>query len=253
MWLSNPGCEEVVQAAWRNTDEAEGERNVLAKIKKCGKDLNWWNKNVFRSVWKELEHLRKILPKVKNAAMVTRNNDWVRKIKKEIEVSLARKETMWAQRSRLLWAKQGDRITKYFHSCATKRYYIYIYIYIYLIEWIRDEDEVWRELPEDITMVLVNYYKSLFSSTNQTMSQVVLEYVPSVITKEMNLFLSRDFDTSEVATALHSKHQDHMACPTFLLALLEYDEPRCHIIHFRMVEFRYLVFAFKSYLYISHP
>ena len=54
--------------------------------------------------------------------MVTRNNDWVRQIKKEIEVSLARKETMWAQRSRLLWAKQGDRITKYFHSCATKRY-----------------------------------------------------------------------------------------------------------------------------------
>ena len=34
------------------------------------------------------------------------------------------------------------------------------------------------------------------------MSQAVLEYVPSVITKEMNLFLSRDFDTSEVATAL---------------------------------------------------
>ena len=50
MWLSNPSCEEVVQAAWRNTDEAEGERNVLAKIKKCGKDLNWWNKNVFRNV-----------------------------------------------------------------------------------------------------------------------------------------------------------------------------------------------------------
>ena len=46
--------------------------------------------------------MRKILPKVKNAAMVTRNNDWVRQIKKEIEVSLARKETMWAQRSRLL-------------------------------------------------------------------------------------------------------------------------------------------------------
>ena len=72
--------------------------------------------------------MRKILPKVKNVAMVTRNNDWVRQIKKEIEVSLARKETMWAQRSRLLWAKQGDRITKYFHSCATKRYYIYIYL-----------------------------------------------------------------------------------------------------------------------------
>lgn len=34
------------------------------------------------------------------------------------------------------------------------------------------------------------------------MSQVVLESVPSVIIEEMNFFLSRDFDTSEVAAAL---------------------------------------------------
>lgn len=71
-----------------------------------------------------------------------------------------------------------------------------------LIEGIRDEDGVWRELPEEITTVLVNYYKSLFSSTNQTVSQAVLENVPSVITEEMNFFLSRDIDMSEVAAAL---------------------------------------------------
>lgn len=34
------------------------------------------------------------------------------------------------------------------------------------------------------------------------MSQAVLEYVQSVITEEMNFFLSRDFDTSKVDAAL---------------------------------------------------
>ena len=29
---------------------------------------------------------------------------------------------MWAQRSRVLWANQGDKNSKYFHCCATKRF-----------------------------------------------------------------------------------------------------------------------------------
>lgn len=41
MWLSNPGCGEIVQAVWRNTDEIEVGRNVPAKIEKSGKDLSW--------------------------------------------------------------------------------------------------------------------------------------------------------------------------------------------------------------------
>ena len=62
---------------------------------------------MFGNVRKELEQLRKILPKSENATMAGGNNDWVRQIKKEIEVLLGREETMWAQRSRLLWARQG--------------------------------------------------------------------------------------------------------------------------------------------------
>ena len=84
----------------------------------------------------------------------------------------------------------------YFHNYATKRHRKN------LIERVRDEDGVWRDLPEDIKMVMINYYKDLFSSTNLTGSQVVLDCVPSVIIEEMNSFLSREFEESEVATAL---------------------------------------------------
>ena len=51
---------------------------------------------------KELERLRKLLPKAEIIAMASRNNDQVRKIKKDIEELLGREEIMWAQRSRLL-------------------------------------------------------------------------------------------------------------------------------------------------------
>ena len=55
-------------------------------------------------------------------AVLSGDNTQVRQLKNDIEVLRDREETMWAQRSRILWARQGDKNTKYFHSYATKRY-----------------------------------------------------------------------------------------------------------------------------------
>ena len=55
MWLSNPSCEEVVQAAWYCFGGVEFEGDVLKKVEKCGRDLSWWNRNVFGNVRMELE------------------------------------------------------------------------------------------------------------------------------------------------------------------------------------------------------
>lgn len=104
IWLSNTGCEEVVHLAWNSFGDFGYEGEILTRVDKCGKDLNWWNKNV------------------ENAALFSGNNSRVRQLKKEIDVPLDRESTMWAQRSRLLWARQGDKNTKYFNSCATWRY-----------------------------------------------------------------------------------------------------------------------------------
>lgn len=102
-----------------------------------------------------MEKLKKLLIKAEREAILSGNNVQVRQSKVEIEVLLNREATMWAKRSRLLWAREGDRNTKYFHDCATKRYRKN------LIKGIRDEDGVWRVQQEEIGSVLVNYYKSL--------------------------------------------------------------------------------------------
>ena len=73
---------------------------------------------MFRNMRLELSRLKKDLAREERAAMVRGNNFRVRQIKKEIEVLQDREAMMWAQRSRILWANQGDRNTKYFHSYA---------------------------------------------------------------------------------------------------------------------------------------
>ena len=107
---------EVVQTTWTSVGELGIADSILAKVDKCGKDLGWWNKNVFGSVRKELDRLKKNLVKAEIEAMASGNNHQIRQLKKEIEVLLEREAIMWAQRSRVLWARQGDTNTKYFHS-----------------------------------------------------------------------------------------------------------------------------------------
>ena len=103
---------------------------------------------------------------------------------------------MWAQHSRVLWANQGDKNTKYFHCCAIKRFRKNS------MEGIRDEGGVWRTKQDEIGEVMVNYYKTLFASSKGSVSTSMLDCVPIVINEEMNASLYREFEASEVASAL---------------------------------------------------
>ena len=53
---------------------------------------------------KELDWLKKNLAKAKTEAMASGNNHQIRQLR-EIEVLFDREALMWAQRSRVLWAR----------------------------------------------------------------------------------------------------------------------------------------------------
>ena len=74
----------------------------MAKVDKWGKDLSWWDKNVFGNIQMELICLKKLLAKEERVAMLSGNNCRVEQVKKDIEFLQDRESTMWAQRSRIL-------------------------------------------------------------------------------------------------------------------------------------------------------
>ena len=65
-------------------------------MEKCGKDLSWWNKNVFGNVRRELEKLGKLLLKAEEEAIQRGDNTRVSQLKKEIEEWRDKEATMWA-------------------------------------------------------------------------------------------------------------------------------------------------------------
>ena len=64
------------------------------------------------------------------------------------------------------------------------------------MEGIRDKEGNWRDQQHDIVVVLVDYFKDLFSSCEVNGSQDVdvLSCIPTVIDDEMNGMLSQDFN-----------------------------------------------------------
>ena len=68
---------------------------------------------------------------------------------------------------------------------------------------LRELEDKWRDQPIDISTILVNYFKNLFTSTEHIMPQHVLSCVPPIIDDEMNAALSQEFEEKEVEEALN--------------------------------------------------
>ena len=121
MWLSDQGCTEIVEAVWDARGIDDPMFGTMHKIEKCGKALMQWNKDHFGNVQALLKQKRKELIYVEKEAMRTGLNFRLLDLKKEIASLVDKEQRMWLQRSKVLWASQGDRNSKFFH---TKNYLI---------------------------------------------------------------------------------------------------------------------------------
>ena len=89
------------------------------------------------------------------------NNQQVRELKNEIAKLVDKENRLWFQRSKIFWAKFGDRNSKFFHSHALQRKRKN------LIRKLMDSNGRVVEDNEDIAECLMQYYQNLFCSTNQ--------------------------------------------------------------------------------------
>lgn len=105
-------------------------------------------------------------------------------------------ELMWHQRSRINWLKSGDKNTSFFHTKASSRFQRNT------IDRIQDSNGVWQEDGEVIDKIFVEYFDSLFTTSNPVVSEELLNAIHYKVTGPMNSSLLREFQVSEVERAL---------------------------------------------------
>uniref|UniRef100_A0A2N9IMR2 Reverse transcriptase domain-containing protein n=1 Tax=Fagus sylvatica TaxID=28930 RepID=A0A2N9IMR2_FAGSY len=126
----------------------------------------------------------------------TRSGGASKSLRIEINELLKKEEKMWRQRSRSTWLKEGDRNTKYFHGRASQRRRRNT------IKRVRDSAGIWQENEDQVARVFLDYFRTLFTTSNPRNIEEAVESTPPIVTQSMNDSLSRDFTAAEAELAI---------------------------------------------------
>ena len=109
---------------------------------------------------------------------------------------MVKENCLWQQRSRVDWLKSGDLNTSYFHSRENQRNQRNFISKLVLDDGTRVENE------QEIRKTMVDYFKTMFTSSNPTSFDSILDGIDTKVTTAMNAKLIKCFTAEEVEQAL---------------------------------------------------
>ena len=134
-------------------------------------------------------------------------------VRRELNGLLDDEEIYWAQRSRVHWLKEGDRNMKFFHARVSKRRKLN------MITGIWDKHGQWCEDKDSIANAAITYFENIYSTSNLNLIDEVTVAIPTIVTDEMNMELSKNFTREEIVTALKQIHPTKSPGPDAMSAL----------------------------------
>ena len=111
-------------------------------------------------VGREISRLQRQLKELEMQATSLSTIKALKETRVELNCWLEKEDSMWRQRSKLNWFRDGDRNTRFFHAKAS------FHSRKFFIEGVFNSDEVWQEEEREIENCFVKYYFELFTSSN---------------------------------------------------------------------------------------
>nr|POE78264.1 putative inactive purple acid phosphatase 9 [Quercus suber] len=191
MWLKDSTCEDVIKQSWEGESSPNIDRGFNRKITACRLNLRAWNRNCFGHVHNTLAKKLKDLKWAEEEGCYASNPGKIYQLREEIQKLKYREESMWKQRSRNAWLKEGDSNTRYFHCRANQRNQRNF------ISSLEDNDGGWVEEESRLGGIVKDYFRTIFSSSNPSGFDSILQGIHPAITEEAAELLGRDFQADE--------------------------------------------------------
>lgn len=114
---------------------------------------------------------------------------------------LSQHEVYWKQRAKAFWLRDGDHITRFFHSTATARKKKN------QISQLKDVNCDWQTWDINLGQVMVDYFNIVFT-TKACDSGNVLDCIPVLVYEDDSNILLRPYSVEEVRSAMFFMHPD---------------------------------------------
>lgn len=197
MWIEHPQFQKILHESWVGTNLKD---SFSGKTSQCGADLSQWARKEFGSVRKRKKELTEKLTALQSYEEYEEVRQHIRVIEAEMDQVLKAEETMWFQRSRALWLKDGDRNSAFFHQKASHRKKRNT------TKKFQNKEGLEVTKIEEISTVLRDYYVQMFSSERGGNMADTLDAVECKVTAQMNSILTQPFSAEEVIRALKQMH-----------------------------------------------
>ena len=205
MWLKEKGFVERVQQWWNGYCFSGSPSFILArKLKALKEDLKKWNTENFGDLAFRkkclLSELQGLDAREDLSGLSQDNQTRHIQIKGKIAHLASLEEISWRQKSRILFVKEGDNNTHFFHHVANSHR---------RTNHIRgiEVDGVLYEDEEEVRSKVVDFYQSLYTESDTWCpSMDGLEFAR--IEEDVQLELERDFSKEEVVKVLHEMKGD---------------------------------------------
>ena len=169
--------------AWSVASMVGDSCSTKDKIRNCQHQLQWWSKNVFGNLRKQIKEKQRSLQCFENQNTLHEDVVNIQSLQREINELLECEFAMWKHRSKSFWYQSGDRNTRFFHSVASQRQQKNRII------GLEDSNGVWQGDKENIQSIILNYFSSIYQSNQPSQFNPVIEAIERKVTDEMNNFL----------------------------------------------------------------
>lgn len=193
MWLNHEECSSIINSGWKNSTHIQ---NLPERLSKVSKDLVDWNHRVFGHVGRQIKKLQADLMSAWNTSNNSPDMSQIRDLENQLDTLLDREEVMWKQRSRVQWLKNGDRNTKFFHSCPSARKRKNT------ITRLQDDAGNVVSYKEGISVLTKDFFSSMFTASPYHDPQPITSTIQPKVTQEMNDMLLASISEEEVKSAM---------------------------------------------------
>lgn len=189
----------------------EPDLELFDKIYRTRKSISGWRRRNPTNSAKLIESLKQKLDVAQNDESISSEEEL--ELKWKLCAAHREEELYWKQKSRVLWLRNGDRNTRYFHAKTKQRRARN------RITRLKNSMNQWVTSEDDIEAVASTYFQQLFTTTNPANIEETLRFITTAVSDDMNQRLLCIPLDEEIREAIFSINPDKAPRPDGMTSL----------------------------------